>query len=82
MLYVCVVYFVLLNLLIAVINETYVLGKQEQKQIEDDLQEEYTHRINIKGLNAFHRSKRPVFQTALLRQLNPILKFLFNQNDF
>jgi len=80
MLYVCVVFFVLLNLLVAVVNETYVLGKQEQKQIEDDLQEEYARRTNIEGLNAFHRSKRPVLQTALIRRINPCLKFLFNKS--
>jgi hypothetical protein len=80
MLYVCVVFFVLLNLLVAVVNEAYVLGKQEQKQIEDDLQEEYTRKTNSERLNAFRRSKRPVLQTAFIRQLNPLLKLFFNKS--
>ena len=73
MFYVCVVFFVLLNLFVAVVNEAYVLGKQEQKQIEDDLQEEYTHRTNTQGFNAYRRSKRPVLQRAVIRKINLLL---------
>ena len=73
MCYVCVVFFVLLNLFVAVVNEAYVLGKQEQKQIEDDLQEEYTHRTNAQGFNAYRRSKRPVLQRAVIQKINLVL---------
>ncbi|CAF3340363.1 unnamed protein product [Rotaria sp. Silwood1] len=80
MVYVCVVFFVLLNLLVAVVNEAYVLGKQEQKQIEDDLQEEYIHGSNNEGLNAFRRSRRPVLQAAFIQQINRFLNFFFNKS--
>ena len=80
MLYVCIVFFVLLNLLVAVVNEAYVLGKQEQKQIEDDLREEYIHGKNIEGLKAFSRVRQPVLQTALIRMINPLLSILFNRS--
>ncbi|CAF4237408.1 unnamed protein product [Rotaria sp. Silwood2] len=80
MVYVCVVFFVLLNLLVAVVNEAYVLGKQEQKQIEDDLQEEYIHGSNNEGLNAFRRSRRPLLQAAFIRQINRFLNFFLNKS--
>ena len=79
MIYVCVVFFILLNLLVAVINEAYVLGKQEQKQIEDDLEEEYIHGSNNERLDNFRRSKRPVLQTAVIRQINRLLSFCFKK---
>ncbi|CAF3741507.1 unnamed protein product [Rotaria sordida] len=80
MIYVCVIFFVLLNLLVAVVNEAYVLGKQEQKQIEDDLQEEYIHGSYNEGLNAFHRSRRPILQAAFIRQINYFLNLFFNKS--
>ncbi|CAF3610753.1 unnamed protein product [Adineta steineri] len=69
MLYVCIIFFILLNLLIAVINETYVLSKEEQKQIEDDLQEE----------NISHRnySKQPKF----IQQITSFLKKSIDNDD-
>lgn len=80
MLYVCVVFFVLLNLFVAIVNEAYVLGKQEQQQIENDLHEEYMHRTNTEGLNAFRRSRRPVLQLALTRWINPLLQLIFHRS--
>lgn len=80
MVYVCVIFFVLLNLLVAVVNETYILGKLEQKQMENDLQEEYIHETNQKGINVFHRSKQPVLQAALIQKLKRFVKFISNQS--
>ncbi|CAF1241318.1 unnamed protein product [Adineta ricciae] len=80
MLYVCIVFFVLINLFIAVINETYVLGKQEQKQIEEDIQEEYTGRKKGQRLNTFRRSKRPVLQLEVILIINHLLKLFFNKS--
>ena len=80
MLYVCVVFFVLLNLFVAIVNEAYVLGKQEQQQIENDLHEEYMHRTNTEGLNAFRRSRRPVLQMALIRWINPLIQLVFDHS--
>ncbi|CAF0892968.1 unnamed protein product [Adineta ricciae] len=69
--------FVLLDL---IINETYVLGKQEQKQIEDDIQEEYTGRKKGQRLNTFRRSKRPVLQFEVIQIINHLLKLFFNKS--
>ncbi|UJR25136.1 hypothetical protein I4U23_006495 [Adineta vaga] len=80
MLYVCVIFFVLLNLLIAVINETYVLGRQEQKQIEDDLYEEYSRGKKNQRLNTLRRSKQPVLQGEFIRLINHFLTFFFNKS--
>ncbi|CAF3558288.1 unnamed protein product [Rotaria socialis] len=85
MVYVCVVFFILLNLLVAVVNEAYVLGKLEQKQIEDDIQEEYIHGSNNERLNALHRSKRPILQAALIQKMKRFLHIFstqsINRND-
>ena len=80
MLYVCVVFFILLNLFVAIVNEAYVLGKQEQQQIENDLHEEYLHRANTEGLNGFRRTRRPVLQMAVLRWVNPLLQLVFRHS--
>ncbi|CAF1923229.1 unnamed protein product [Rotaria magnacalcarata] len=85
MVYVCVVFFILLNLLVAVVNEAYVLGKLEQKQIEDDIQEEYIHGSNNERLNALRRSKRPILQAAFIQKMNRFLHIIstqsINRND-
>ncbi|CAF4243683.1 unnamed protein product, partial [Rotaria magnacalcarata] len=70
---------------VAVVNEAYVLGKLEQKQIEDDIQEEYIHGSNNERLNALRRSKRPILQAAFIQKMNRFLHIFstqsINRND-
>ena len=80
MVFVCVVYFVLLNLLVAVVNESYILGKQEKQQIREDLNEEYMRRTNKDGFKAFRRAQRPSLQMAIIELVEYILKYFLNRS--